>query len=76
MNICFVTPEYFPISGGTGAYVYYLSHNLQEIGHNVHVVARDKQDSKTIIDGIKVHYVKGVGSALIVKNCEEGVNEH
>ncbi len=64
LNVCFVTPEYFPISGGTGAYVYYLSHNLQKLGHNVHVVARDKQDSEKTINGIHVHYIKGVGNAL------------
>jgi glycosyltransferase involved in cell wall biosynthesis len=64
LNVCFVTPEYFPISGGTGAYVYYLSHNLQKLGHNVHVVARDQQDSEKTINGIQVHYVKGVGNAL------------
>jgi glycosyltransferase involved in cell wall biosynthesis len=64
LNVCFVTPEYFPISGGTGAYVYYLSHSLQKLGHNVHVVARDKQDSEKTVNGIHVHYVKGVGNAL------------
>ena len=64
MNVCFVTPEYFPISGGTGAYVYYLSYNLQKLGHNIHVVARDQQDSTITINGIQVHYVKGVGNAL------------
>ena len=64
MNVCFVTPEYFPISGGTGAYVYYLSHSLQKLGHNVHVVARDESDAERTINGIKVHYIKGVGNAL------------
>ena len=64
MNICFVTPEYFPISGGTGAYVFYLSHSLQKLGHNVHVVARDESDAERTINGIKVHYIKGVGNAL------------
>ncbi|KON31306.1 hypothetical protein AC477_04250 [miscellaneous Crenarchaeota group-1 archaeon SG8-32-1] len=64
MNVCFVTPEYFPISGGTGAYVYYLSHSLQKLGHKVHVVARDKQNSERIVNGIQVHYIAGVGNAL------------
>lgn len=64
MNVCFVTPEYFPISGGTGAYVYYLSHSLQKLGHNVHVVARDNKHSEKTINGIKVHYIKGVGNAI------------
>jgi glycosyltransferase involved in cell wall biosynthesis len=64
LNVCFVTPEYFPISGGTGAYVYYLSHSLQKLGHNVHVVARHSEDSEDMVDGINVHYRKGVGNAL------------
>jgi glycosyltransferase involved in cell wall biosynthesis len=64
LNVCFVTPEYFPISGGTGAYVYYLSHSLQKLGHNVHVVARHTEDSEDTVDGIKVHYIKGTGNAL------------
>jgi len=64
LNVCFVTPEYFPISGGTGAYVYYLSHSLQKLGHNVHVVARHSEDAEDTFHGIKVHYIKGTGNAL------------
>jgi len=64
LNICFVSPEYFPISGGTGAYVYYLSRQLQELGHNVHVVARHRVNSTKIVDGVNVNYIKGVGSPL------------
>jgi glycosyltransferase involved in cell wall biosynthesis len=59
-----VSPEYFPISGGTGAYVYYLSRKLQKLGHNVHVVARHSVDSTEIVDGVNVNYVKGVGNPL------------
>jgi len=64
LNVCFVTPEYFPISGGTGAYVYYLSHSLQKLGHKVHVVARHTEDAEDTVEGIKVHYRKGTGNAL------------
>jgi glycosyltransferase involved in cell wall biosynthesis len=64
VNLCFVTPEYFPISGGTGAYVYYLSHSLQKLGHNIHVVARHTEDSEDLVDGVEVHYRKGVGNAV------------
>jgi glycosyltransferase involved in cell wall biosynthesis len=64
LNVGFVTPEYFPISGGTGAYVFYLSHSLQKLGHNVHVVARDQQNSEKTINGIQVHYIKGTGNAI------------
>ena len=64
MNVCFVSPEFFPISGGTGAYVYYLSRSLQKLGHNVHVVARHNVDSTEMIDGVNVNYIKGVGNPL------------
>jgi len=64
LNVCFVSPEYFPISGGTGAYVYYLSRELQRLGHNVHVVARHSVDSTETVDGVSVNYVRGVGNPL------------
>jgi glycosyltransferase involved in cell wall biosynthesis len=64
MNVCFVTPEYFPISGGTGAYVYYLSQYLRKLGQNVHVVARHSEDSEDTVDGVDVHYRKGKGNAV------------
>jgi glycogen(starch) synthase len=64
LNVCFVSPEYFPISGGTGAYVYYLSRQLQKLGHNVHVVARHSVDSTETVDGVNVNYVRGVGNAV------------
>jgi len=28
VEVCFVSPEYLPLSGGTGSYVYYLSKEL------------------------------------------------
>jgi len=64
LKVCFVSPEYLPISGGTGAYVYYLSRQLQELGHDVHVVARHSLDSTEIIDGVNVNYVRGTGNPL------------
>ena len=64
MNICFVSPEYFPISGGTGAYVSYLSRQLQKLGYNVHVVARHSVDSTDTVDGVNVNYVRGVGNPV------------
>ena len=64
MNVCFVSPEYFPISGGTGAYVYYLSRRLQKLGHTVYVVARHSLDSVEVIDGVNVNYIKAGGNTL------------
>ena len=27
-KVCFISPEYWPLTGGTGSYVYYLSNEL------------------------------------------------
>ena len=64
MNVCFVSPEYFPISGGTGAYVYYLSRQLQKSGHNVHIITRHKMNSTEIVDGVNITYIKCEGNPL------------
>jgi glycosyltransferase involved in cell wall biosynthesis len=37
-KVCFISPEYLPLSGGTGAYVYYLSNELMKHGYSVCVV--------------------------------------
>ncbi len=64
MNICFVSPEYYPISGGTGAYVYYLSHELLKLGNTVHVVTRSSEkSSEPIVEG-NVTYLSCAGNPL------------
>jgi glycogen(starch) synthase len=65
MNVCFVSPEYYPISGGTGAYVYYLSQELQKYGCRIHIVTRSTKDSTEIINGINITYIRSVGNPLI-----------
>jgi glycosyltransferase involved in cell wall biosynthesis len=37
-KVCFISPEYLPLSGGTGAYVYYLSNELMKHGYAVCIV--------------------------------------
>ncbi len=37
-RVCFVSPEYLPLSGGTGAYVYYLSNELMKHGYSIYIV--------------------------------------
>ena len=59
-----MSPEYFPISGGTGAYVYYLSRQLQKSGHNVHIITRHKMNSTEIVDGVSITYIKCEGNPL------------
>jgi glycosyltransferase involved in cell wall biosynthesis len=38
VRVCFISPEYLPLSGGTGAYVYYLSRELMKLGNSACVV--------------------------------------
>jgi 1,4-alpha-glucan branching enzyme len=37
-KVCFISPEYLPLSGGTGAYVYYLSNELIKNGFSTNIV--------------------------------------
>ena len=37
-KVCFISPEYLPLSGGTGAYVYYLSKGLMKNGYETCIV--------------------------------------
>ncbi len=59
-----MSPEYFPISGGTGAYVYYLSRQLQKLGNNVHIITRHKANSTETVDGVNVTYIKSEGNPM------------
>jgi glycosyltransferase involved in cell wall biosynthesis len=38
VSVCFISPEYLPLSGGTGAYVYYLSNELMKLGNSACIV--------------------------------------
>ena len=42
-KVCFISPEYWPLSGGTGAYVYYLSNELLKNGYQIYVVTGSNQ---------------------------------
>jgi len=43
-KVCFISPEYWPLSGGTGAYVYYLSNELIKNGYQIHIVTGSNQN--------------------------------
>jgi glycosyltransferase involved in cell wall biosynthesis len=43
-KVCFISPEYWPLSGGTGAYVYYLSNELLKNGYQIKVVTSSNQN--------------------------------
>jgi glycosyltransferase involved in cell wall biosynthesis len=42
-KVCFISPEYWPLSGGTGAYVYYLSNALLKNGYQIKIVTGSNQ---------------------------------
>ncbi len=42
-KVCFISPEYWPLTGGTGAYVYYLSNELLKNGYKIYVVTGSDQ---------------------------------
>ncbi len=42
-SVCFISPEYWPLSGGTGAYVYYLSNELMKNSYRIYVVTGSDQ---------------------------------
>lgn len=67
-KICFVSPEYLPLSGGTGAYVYYLSRELVKHGNRISIVTGyDEARDVKINEQLDVYFVK-VFKAPIVKS--------
>ncbi len=42
-KVCFISPEYWPLTGGTGAYVYYLSNELLKNHYKIYVVTGSNQ---------------------------------
>jgi glycosyltransferase involved in cell wall biosynthesis len=67
-RICFISPEYLPLSGGTGAYVYYLSRELMKHGNRISIVTGyDEARDVKINEQLNVHFVK-VFKAPVVKS--------
>ncbi len=42
-KVCFISPEYWPLTGGTGSYVYYLSNQLLKNSYKIYVVTGSNQ---------------------------------
>jgi len=58
-SVCFVSPEYWPLSGGTGAYVYYLSNELMKNGYKIYVVTGSEQTLDVKVnEQLKVFFLK------------------
>jgi glycosyltransferase involved in cell wall biosynthesis len=58
-KVCFISPEYLPLSGGTGAYVYYLSNELIKHGHSIYIVTGyDKSTDLKVNEQLYVFFLK------------------
>src|SRR4030042_6032677 len=73
-KVCFISPEYWPLSGGTGAYVYYLSNELLKNGYRIQIVTgsnqtRDLQvNSNLNVSFLKIPKMPIVKSFLLAGN--------
>ncbi|MEM2953534.1 MAG: glycosyltransferase family 4 protein [Candidatus Bathyarchaeia archaeon] len=80
VNVCFITPEYYPITGGTGSYVYYLSSMLVKHGNSVCIVTKnsghgkEKACEKTRILSIKASRVPVIDPLLFFRASYEKLN--
>ncbi len=67
-NICFISPEYWPLAGGTGSYVYYLSNELMKNGYNATIVTGSNQNlERQVNPQLKVYFQK-IPKVPIVKS--------
>lgn len=65
-RICFISPEYLPLSGGTGAYVYYLSRELMRNGTSVSIVTGyDKAQDLRVNDQFNAYFVKTIKAPVV-----------
>jgi len=58
LRICLLSYRGNPYSGGQGIYIYYLSRELQKLGHEVHVLSGPPYPE--VADGITVHKLESL----------------
>ncbi len=65
-KICFLSPEYLPLSGGTGAYVYYLSNELMKLGYSASILTghNESRDVK-ISDQHTIFFLKSFKAPVV-----------
>jgi glycosyltransferase involved in cell wall biosynthesis len=79
-KVCFISPEYLPLSGGTGAYVYYLSKELMKNGYSVYIVSGSNQAKDVKINSqhsvffLKTPKTPIVKSFLFAASCARKLN--
>ncbi len=58
LRICLLSYRGNPYSGGQGIYIHYLSRELQEMGHEVHVIAGPPYPE--VVEGVTVHKLESL----------------
>jgi glycosyltransferase involved in cell wall biosynthesis len=58
-KVCFISPEYWPLTGGTGSYVYYLSSELLKNRYRIYVVTGANQTQDVMVNPeLEVSFLK------------------
>jgi glycosyltransferase involved in cell wall biosynthesis len=66
VNVCFLSPEYLPLSGGTGAYVYYLSNELMKLGNSASIVTGySKSGDVKINEQHHIFFIKSLKAPVV-----------
>jgi glycogen(starch) synthase len=79
-KVCFISPEYWPLSGGTGAYVYYLSNELMKNGYNICVTTGSDQTLDVKVnEQLNVYFLKIprtpiIKSFMLAASCYRKLN--
>jgi glycosyltransferase involved in cell wall biosynthesis len=65
-EVCFISPEYLPLSGGTGAYVYYLSRELMKLDNSACIVTgySENRDVK-VNDQHHIFFLKSLRAPIV-----------
>ncbi|MDR2707172.1 MAG: glycosyltransferase family 4 protein, partial [Nitrososphaerota archaeon] len=67
-NICFISPEYWPLAGGTGAYIYYLSSELMKNNYNAHIITGSNQTVDLQVNNQLSVYFQKIPKIPIIKS--------
>lgn len=79
-KVCFISPEYWPLTGGTGAYVYYLSNELLKNGYQIYVVTGSNQtedirvNPQLDVSFLKIPKMPIVKSFMLAANSNRKLN--
>src|SRR3989304_3898574 len=66
VKVCFISPEYLPLSGGTGAYVYYLSNELIKHGNSIYIVTGyDESKDVKVNEQLYVFFLKTLRNPVV-----------